>query len=394
VVLRVTRYRKTIGFVVHRMNLAFRGEGFAVRGSKLAVGSATPIAFYCPLPVGGWSIYETSQTLTLRYANCGFLTWPVGSDADCRSMHTAIEKLNLGRPIQIYHAGVSSVHSEQIAQRLSRPLIFGGLSKTPDLRVELFSERGLAGIASDGLIATDRAWRGIIGQTRRFIFSGLGLSVLGLVLAITLSAAAQMLNQQATPIQDARVTDQASREGGSTYWSVSNLIGEEIRRAGINQIQGLRIAIAADKASGQAAVSMTWSTLRNLTLRSVDEKSQSLMQSRLMETLTKLQGVAAAEVDLANNKISVRLHPVKLADGPRGPDLMKWMGELKKTHAVQLETKSATSSSLRLQAPDQPAGNLLAFLSSLSRHPGLKEISIRSASSGLAAMEIELEISQ
>jgi len=393
VVLRVTRYRKIVGFVVHRMNLAFRGGEITVREREVTAGAAAPIAFYLPLPAAGWSIYETPQTLTLRYASCGFLTWPIESDADCQSMHAALEKLTLTPPAQIHHAGSVSIHSERIAQRFSRPLIFGGLAKTPDLRLELFSNRGLAGIASDGFMATDQAWHKMVGRGRQFVFSGLGLSLLVLGFAASLSVAVQTLNQQAHPAADLRGIDQASREGGSAYWSLSNLIGEEIRRAGITQIQGLRITIEANKASGQAAVVMTWSTLRNLTLRSVDEKSQSLTQSRLTETLTKLQGVALAEVDLANNNILVKLHPIRLADRPQGPDLAKWIGELKKIHAVQLETKSATSSSLRLQAPEQPAGNLLAFLSSASRHPGLKEIAIRSTSPGLATMEVELELS-
>ena len=272
-------------------------------------------------------------------------------------------------------------------------MIFGGLAKTPDLRLELFSNRGLAGIASDGFMATDQAWHKMVGRGRRFVFSGFGLSLLVLGFSASLSLAVQTLNPQARPTPDLRGIDQVQREGGSAYWNLSNLIGEEIRRTGITQIQSLRITIEANQASGQAAVVMTWSTLRNLTLRSVDEKSQSLMQSRLTETLTKLQGVASAEVDLANNKILVKLHPVRLSDGPPGRDLAKWIGELKKIHAVQLETKSVTSSSLRLQAPDQPIGNLLGFLSSASRYPGLKEIAIRSTSPGLAAMEVALELS-
>lgn len=392
VVLRVTRYRKVVGFVVHRMNLAFRGGAINIREREVIAGAAAPIAFYLPLPTAGWSIYETPQTLTLRYSRCGFLTWSVGSDEACKSMHTALEQLNLVRPSQIVHAGSASVHSEQIAQRLSRPLIFGGLAKAPDFRLELFSNRGLAGVASDGVIATDQVWHGMIYRGRQFIFSGLGLSALVLGFAISLSVAVQTFHQQ-HPTAASQGSEQAPREVGSAYWGLSNLIGEEIRRAGITQIQSLRIAIEANKTSGQAIIAMTWSTLRNVTLRSVDEKSQSLVQSRLTETLAKLQGVALAEVDLASNKILVKLHPVKLSDGPKGQDLAKWIGELKKIHAVQLETKSATSSSLRLQAPDQPAGNLLAFLSSASRHPGLREILIRSTSPGLAAMEVELDLS-
>jgi hypothetical protein len=393
VVLRATHHGKVIGFVVHRMNLEFFGGEISVRETQIAPGAMLPIAFCLSLPAAGWSIYETPQTLTLRYADCGFLTWPIESDADCQSMHAALEKLNLTPPAQIHHAGSASIHSERIAQRFSRPLIFGGLEKTPDLQLELFDNRRLAEIASDGFTATDQAWHKIVGRGRQFVFSGLGLSLLAVGFSASLSIAVQTLNQQVRPAADQRGIDQASREGGSAYWSLSNLIGEEIRRAGITQIQGLRITIEANKTSGQAAVVMTWSTPRNSTLRSVDEKSQSLTQSRLTETLIKLQGVALAEIDLANNKILVKLHPIRLPDGPQGPDLAKWIGELKKIHAVQLETKSVSRSGLRLQAPDQPVGNLLAFLASLSRHPGIKEIVIRSTSPGLAAMEVELELS-
>lgn len=392
VVLRVTRYKKVVGFVVHRMNLAFRGGAINIRGREVIASAAAPAAFYLPLPAAGWSIYETPQTLTLRFADCGFLTWPVGSDEACKSMHTALERLNLVRPSQIVHVGSASVHSEQIAQRLSRPLIFGDLAKAPDLRLELCGNRGLAGIARDGVMTTDLAWHKMVSRGRQFVFSGLGLSVLALGSSASLSVAVRTFYQQ-HPIAASRGIEQAPRQSGSAYWGLSNLIGEEIRRAGITQIQSLRIAIEAHKTSGQATVVMTWSTLRNVTLRSVDEKSQSLVQSRLIETLSKLQGVAFAEVDLATHKISVRLHPLRLPEGPREANIAQWVDELKKIHAVQLETKSLSRSSLRLQAPDQPAGNLLAFLASVSQHPSIKEIVIRSISPGLAAMEVELELS-
>ena len=393
VVLRVARYRKAVGFVVHRMNLAFRSPVITLRERAVTAGSAVPLAFYLPLPAAGWAIYETSQTLTLRYTSCGFLTWSVGSETELQSMHCALEKLNLARPKQIYHAGSTSIYSRQIAQRISRPLVFGELSKSPDLHLELFRDRGLAGFARDGIDATDLAWHGIINRARQFLSSWLGISALGLVLTASISFAVQTLKQQALPVPAAGRIDQALQESGSAYWRFSNLISGEIRRSGITQIQSLRILIETNKGSSQSVVSMTWSTLKNLTLRSVDEKSQLLIQAQLIETLKKHKDVALAEVDLANHRIFVKLQPVELSDGLRGPNVEKWIGEMKKAYAVQLETKSATITSVRLRAPDQPVGNLLAFLSSASLHPSLKEISIYSASLGLASAEIELELS-
>lgn len=390
VVLSVSRFKKIVGHVVHRLNVALMGDEIVVRDQRIPAAAGSPLAFHLPLPVGGWAIYETAQTLTLRYAACGFVSWPVRTPTEVETMMQAIEKLTSQRPQQIHHAGPVSRQTEQIGQLFSRPVLFGTLTKFADLRLELFTRRGWTGAASDGLTVSNRLWGSGIGWGHRFIRSGIGISAIVFFAALSATFGLRFSQPESIAQSEVRTTARLG-ESGSPYWELANTVSDDIRRAGIAQIQELRIRIDEIKSSQKFAVSIRWITTPSPLLRTTDQKSISVIQTQLQQLLSKMSGVESVEIDLAKNTLAAKLHPAVSAAESGIPDLSQWMGSLKKTHAVLIETKNQSGHRLSFQAPDQPIGNLVSFATALSRNPQIREITLRAGSPGIGSLEFEME---
>lgn len=392
-VLRLNPFKKILGHVVHRLNIALQGGEIVVRDQRIPAAAGSPLAFHLPLSAGGWSIYETTQTLTLRYAPCGFVSWPVRTPAEVDNMLTAIDKLMPQRPLQIHHAGPVSRQTEQIGKLVLRPVLFGALTKFPDLKLELFTRRGWTGAASDGLAASNKLWGFGVGWGRRFVGSGAGISLIVFAVALFSVWGLKVDPPKAITQPELRT---AARDGdsGAVYWEVANVIGAEIRRAGIAQIQELKIRVDEIRSSQEFVVSMRWLIAPSPLLRAADQKGQGLIQTQLQQSLSKMPGIEAIDIDLTKNIIATKLRPIAATQNTGAPDLAQWMGGLKKTHAVLIETKSQSGPRVSFRAPDQPISNLIAFATAMSRHPGLREMAIRAGSPGIGSLEFDMELSR
>lgn len=89
--------------------------------------------------------------------------------------------------------------------------------------------------------------------------------------------------------------------------------------------------------------------------------------------------------------LTAKLRPIAINEDPGAKDLAQWMGGLKKTYAVQIETKNQLGSGLVFLAPEQPIANLVSFAAAISRHSGVRELILRAGSPGLGSLEFEME---